>query len=77
MTDFNLRDVLLTPEKHYKTPAGVSSDARWTKDQKLEILRAWKSNEEALLRAADEGLGGGERPHLKQVADELKKLEEV
>jgi hypothetical protein len=77
MADINLKDVLLTPEEHYETPASVSADARWTKDQKIKILRAWKTNEEALLRAADAGMDGGERPHLKLVAEELKKMEDI
>lgn len=77
MADIKLKDLLLTPEEHYETPASVSSDARWSKDQKIKILRAWKANEEALLRAADEGMDGGERPHLKQVAEELKKMEDI
>jgi len=70
-------DVVLTPEKHYEVPAEVSADQRWSLAQKEEILRAWKSNEEALLRAADEGLDGGERPHLGLVAKELRKIEEA
>ncbi|WP_380055471.1 hypothetical protein ACFE33_00495 [Falsihalocynthiibacter sp. SS001] len=69
------KDVLLDPEKFYSNPAEVSSDARWSDPEKREILLAWKSNEQALLRAANEGLDGGERPHLARVIKELNKFE--
>lgn len=77
MNDVTLKETLLTPEKFYEAPADVSADTRWSAVQKREILLAWKSNEEALLRASDEGLDGGERPHLRQVTEELGKFDGV
>lgn len=75
MTNGTFKETLLTPEKYYETPADIAGDARWSTVQKREILQAWKSNEEALLRAASEGLDGGERPHLRQVTEELQKMD--
>jgi hypothetical protein len=34
---------------------------------KLAILKAWEADELALLRAEDEGMGGGEHAHLHKV----------
>lgn len=75
MDNATLKDICLTPEKFYETPKDVTADAKWSAEQKQEILQAWKLNEEALLRASGEGMDGGERPHLQQVGDELEKLE--
>ena len=74
MDEATLKDICLTPEKFYETPKDVAVDDRWSSDQKQEILQAWKLNEEALLRASNEGMDGGERPHLQLVVDELEKL---
>jgi hypothetical protein len=44
--------------------------------EKLAILKAWEADERALLRAEDEGMGGGEHAHLHKVQaalDYLKK----
>ena len=65
-------DVLMDPEKFYSDPADVSADARWTDLEAQKILAAWKANEEALMRAATEGLTGGEQQQLDDVAKELK-----
>jgi hypothetical protein len=35
--------------------------------EKLAILKAWEADEVALLRAEDEGMGGGEHAHLHKV----------
>lgn len=75
MTDTTFKEILLAPEKYYETPAAVSADARWAADQKQEILQAWKSNEVALQRAANEGLDGGNPSHLRQVVKELEKID--
>jgi len=77
MTDANFKDTLLTPEEHYTAPADVAKDDRWSDAQKQEILEAWKTNAEALVRATGEGMDGGERPHLGEVIEELDKLQEA
>lgn len=70
----DLNDFLSDPEKFYSRPALVSADDRWNAAEKRKILEAWEANEQALIRAASEGLQGGERPHLRDVIEELKKL---
>src|SRR5437660_7191353 len=42
----------------------------------LIILRAWEADERALLRAEDEGMGGGEHAHLHKVQAALDHLSE-
>jgi hypothetical protein len=44
--------------------------------EKLVILKAWESDERALLRAEDEGMGGGEHAHLHKVQAALAHLRE-
>ena len=41
---------------------------------KLAILKAWEADERALLRAEDEGMGGGEHAHLHKVQAALDHL---
>jgi hypothetical protein len=42
--------------------------------EKLAILKAWEADERALLRAEDEGMGGGEHAHLHKVQAALDHL---
>jgi hypothetical protein len=42
--------------------------------EKLAILQAWEADERALLRAEDEGMGGGEHAHLHKVQAALDHL---
>ena len=42
--------------------------------EKLAILKAWEADERALLRAEDEGMGGGEHAHLHKVQAALNHL---
>lgn len=75
-TQFTFKDALLDPSAHYAEPKEVAMDQRFTKADHRRILQAWQANEEALLRAANEGMDGGERPHLQLVALELQRLDE-
>jgi hypothetical protein len=45
--------------------------------EKLSILRAWETDERALQRAEDEGMGGGEHAHLQRVQEALGRLREL
>lgn len=75
-TEFSLKDALLDPSRHYAAPKDAAQDAQFSITERREILQAWQSNEEALQRAANEGLDGGERSHLQLVIKELSRLEE-
>lgn len=72
---FSHQDALLDPSKHYETPNALAQDSRFSVEERLEILKAWQANEEALHRAANEGLDGGERPHLQLVIQEIDNLQ--
>ena len=46
-------------------------------DEKLSILKAWETDERALQRAEDEGMGGGEHAHLQRVQEALGRLQRM
>lgn len=52
----------------------VAIDERFSLHEQRQTLQTWLDNEEALLRSANEGLDGAERPHLQIVAMELQRL---
>jgi len=43
---------------------------------KIALLEAWEADERALLRAEDEGMGGGEHSHLQRVQEALARLQQ-
>ena len=53
----------------YKSPTELMNDECLNRDEKIEMLEQWSHDKEALMRAADEGMGGDFR------ADFLKKIE--
>jgi hypothetical protein len=66
----------LTPARIFKSPMNVVEANDIEPAEKLAILKAWEADERALLRAEDEGMGGGEHAHLHKVQaalDYLKK----
>jgi hypothetical protein len=44
--------------------------------EKLAILRAWETDERALQRAEDDGMGGGVHAHLQRVQEALACLQD-
>ncbi len=71
---FSYSDALLDPSKFYAAPKDAANNTRFSVAERRKILQAWQMNEEALLRASNEGLDGGERPHLQLVIAELQRL---
>ncbi|HEY1365035.1 MAG TPA: hypothetical protein VGF60_22515 [Xanthobacteraceae bacterium] len=57
----------LTPARMFKSPMAVVETDDIEPAEKLAILKAWEADERALLRAEDEGMGGGEHAHLHKV----------
>jgi hypothetical protein len=57
----------LTPPRTFKSPMNVVETNDIEPAEKLAILKAWEADERALLRAEDEGMGGGEHAHLHEV----------
>jgi len=64
----------LTPATIFKSPMKVVEANDIEPVEKLAILKAWEADERALLRAEDEGMGGGEHAHLHKVRAALNHL---
>src|SRR5215831_10032220 len=64
----------LSPARTFKSPMDVVQANDLEPAEKLAILKAWEVDERALLRAEDEGTGGGEHAHLHKVQAALDHL---
>ena len=64
----------LSPARIFKSPMDVVEANDIAQAGKLAILKAWEADERALLRAEDEGMGGGEHAHLHKVQAALDYL---
>jgi len=64
----------LSPQRAFKSPMHVVESTDIAAAEKLAILKAWEADERALLRAEDEGMGGGEHAHLHKVQAALDHL---
>jgi hypothetical protein len=64
----------LSPARIFKSPMDVVEANDIAPAGKLAILKAWEADERALLRAEDEGMGGGEHAHLHKVQAALDHL---
>jgi hypothetical protein len=64
----------LNPARIFKSPMDVVETDDIDLTAKLAILKAWEVDERALLRAEDEGMGGGEHAHLHKVQAALAQL---
>jgi hypothetical protein len=68
--------VKVHPSSKFKRPMDVVTADDIAVAEKLAILRAWETDERALQRAEDEGMGGGEHAHLQRVQEALMRLAE-
>src|SRR6516162_3609097 len=64
----------LSPARTFESPMDVVETNDIERVDKLAILKAWEADEVALLRAEDEGMGGGEHAHLQKVRAALEYL---
>jgi len=64
----------LNPARTFKSPMDVVETNDIGPAEKLAILKAWETDERALMRAEDEGMGGGEHAHLHKVQAALDHL---
>lgn len=62
------------PRSIFDTPDAVLKSAL-SADEKHSVLMDWLEDEKALLRAASEGMAGGERPMVQRVERALEQLE--
>jgi hypothetical protein len=60
--------------KRFKSPTDVVEASNVGIAEKLAILEEWSVDDRALQRAEDEGMGGGEHPHLHKVQLALSQL---
>ena len=67
----------LNPARTFKSPMDAVETNDIEPAEKLAILRAWEADERALLRAEDEGMGGGEHAHLHKVLSALAHLKNL
>ena len=64
----------LSPAHTFKSPMDVVETNEIKRGDKVAILKSWEADELALLRAEDEGMGGGEHAHLHKVRAALECL---
>jgi hypothetical protein len=62
------------PRSVFETPEAVLESAL-SADEKHAILTKWKEDEQALARAATEGMAGGETSMLRRVEKALDQIE--
>ena len=62
----------LSPARTFKSPMDVVETNDIECVEKFAILKAWEADEVALLRAEDEGMGGGEHAYLHNVRAALE-----
>jgi hypothetical protein len=67
----------LDPAGRFRRPMDVVEATGIPAGEKLTILKAWEADERALQRAEDEGMGGGEHPHLQRVQEAVGRLQEL
>ena len=73
----HLGKATLDPATRFKRPMDVVEATGIPAGEKLSILKAWDADERALLRAEDEGMGGGEHAHLQRVQEALGRLQRL
>lgn len=67
---------LKDPRGHFSVPEAILDNAELSRDQKLELLRQWEEDENALIRAGSESpMTDGEEPMLGRVEDAIQRLE--
>ena len=64
-----------SPARHYQKPQEVVHDETLTQEQKRKALDTWTVDAEALQRAEDEGMAGGESSKLIDVVSAKKALD--
>ena len=72
MDDIEL--ALLDPAAFFETPQHVVMDDRFSKQQKIDILRRWEDDAHLMLTAEDENMPGNSHMVLDQVINALHSL---
>lgn len=69
-----LKQALQDPKSAYERPSEVLKDEALSDEEKVEILRRWKTDAELLATAEAENMAGGEPNLLHEVAEALATL---
>jgi hypothetical protein len=64
------------PASTFDTPMDLVQTPKLPLHEKERALETWAEDEKALQRATEEGMGGGERPRLREVKKAEQALEE-
>ncbi|RKQ69410.1 hypothetical protein DES40_2210 [Litorimonas taeanensis] len=72
----NLRSDDTLTYQQFDNPSDIVDASTLSAETKEALLTQWVEDEEALTRASNEGLNGGERPHLRAAQAALLKLKE-
>jgi hypothetical protein len=62
------------PSRYYDRPQEIADDKTMNVEQKLSLLESWAADEERLLVATAENMGGGESSRLDEVLAVLGRL---
>jgi hypothetical protein len=64
----------ISPANEFAAPADVAHDRALDHADKKKILKQWRTDADALNRAADEGMSGGEPARLDEVENAERKI---
>jgi hypothetical protein len=67
-------ELLKDPSRFYNKPQAVVDDKTLTAEQKSALLESWAADEQRLLVATEENMGGGENSRLDEVLEVLGRL---
>jgi hypothetical protein len=72
--DVDIEHAKITPADEFRHPGEVLGAGALSGKEKEKILNQWEVDAQALSRAADEGMGGGEPTRLASVQQARRKL---
>lgn len=61
-------------EQRFGTPAALAADPALSRDDKVALLERWRLDALRLSDSEQEGMGGGEHPHLGEIERLLLEL---
>jgi hypothetical protein len=74
VTSEKFDEIRKNPSRFYRGPQALADDKALTEEQKLSLLESWAADEERLLVATEENMGGGESSRLDEVLAVLGRL---
>lgn len=72
----SIETIIKDPVKHFASPRDVVADARFSNEEKRQILDSWALDAQLLSVAEEENMPGRDRPGLRDVKLALLELEE-